>query len=170
VGNYLSIPILALAAAIQSTLVPQIRLLGGGPDLVFLIVLAWSVNANLESSVTWALVGGICQDLLSAAPIGTSSVGLILVAFGVSQLASQVQGIGLIFLSGLALAGTFVQQVVFMLLLGLFGFRMDFIGDLNYVVFPTMLYNLVLIWPVYWLVRRIQRRFATDTRFFRDVE
>jgi rod shape-determining protein MreD len=165
-GNYLSIPILALAAALQATFVPQIRLLGGGPDLVFLIVLAWSVNINLEGGITWAFVGGILQDLFSAAPTGTSAVGLIMLVFAVNQLARQVQRVGVVLLLGLSLAGTLFQQIMMILLLGLFGFNVDLIGDLNDVVLPTMLYNLVLILPVYWFIRRIQRRFATDSRFF----
>ncbi len=165
-GNYLSIPILALAAVLQATFVPQIRLLGGGPDLVFLIVLAWSINIKLEGGITWAFVGGILQDLFSAAPTGTSAVGLIIIVFVVNQLARQVQQVGLILLFGLTLVGTLFQQIVTIILLGLLGFRMDLIGDLNDVVFPTMLYNLVLIGPVYWFIRRIQRRFATDSRFF----
>lgn len=165
-GNYLSIPILALAAVVQATFVPQIRLLGGGPDLVFLIVLAWSINIRLDGGVTWAFVGGILQDLFSAAPTGTSAVGLIMVVFAVNQLARQVQRVGIVLLLGLALAGTLFHQLTMILLLGLLGFRVDLIGDLSDVVLPTMLYNLILILPVYWIMRRIQRRFATDSRFF----
>lgn len=165
-GNYLSLPILALAAVLQATFVPQIRLLGGGPDLVFLIVLAWSINIKLEGGVTWAFVGGILQDLFSAAPTGTSAVGLILIVFAVNQLARQVHRIGIILLLGLTLVGTLFQQMMMIVLLGLLGFRVDLIGDLSDVVLPTMLYNLTLILPVYWLIRRVQRRFATDSRFF----
>ncbi len=165
-GNYLSIPILALVAALQATFVPQIRLLGGGPDLIFLVVLAWSINIKLEGGVTWALVGGILQDLFSAAPTGTSAVGLIIIVFAVNQLVRQVQRVGIILLLGLALAGTLFQQVMMIVLLGLLGFNVDLIGDLSDVVFPTMLYNLVLILPIYWLIRRIQRRFAADSRYF----
>ncbi|HRF94610.1 MAG TPA: rod shape-determining protein MreD, partial [Aggregatilineales bacterium] len=64
-GNFLSFPILIVAAILQATFMPQIRLLGGSPDLVFLVVLAWSINAELDSSVLWAFVGGISLDLLS---------------------------------------------------------------------------------------------------------
>lgn len=165
-GNYLSIPILTLAAVLQATFVPQIRLLGGGPDLVFLIVLAWSVNINLEGGVTWAFVGGILQDLFSVAPTGTSAVGLIIIVFAVNLIARQVQRVGILLLLGLALVGTLFQQITIILLLGLLGFNVDLIGDLSDVVLPTMLYNLLLILPIYWFIRRIQRRFATDSRFF----
>ena len=63
-GNFLSIPLLGVAAALQASLMPQIRLLGGEPDLVFLLVIAWAINRELEDGVIWAFVGGILLDLL----------------------------------------------------------------------------------------------------------
>lgn len=163
-SNWLSLPILALAALLQSTFVPQIRILGGGPDLVFLFVLAWSLNARLEHGVTWAFVGGILQDLLSAAPTGASVVGMVIVVFIVNQINRQVYGISLVVLAALVLAGTLLQQILLMILLALSGFTVNLIESFSYIVVPTMAYNFVLIWPVYWFVRRLQKRYTRDGR------
>lgn len=165
-GNYLSIPILALAAALQSSVIPQIRYLGGGPDLVFLCVLAWSINTRLEEGVAWAIVGGIIQDLLSATATGTSAVGLVLVVFAVNQITEQVHRVGLVLLVGLVVAGSFIQQITLMILLPITGFRIDPLRDFGYVILPTMIYNLVFALPVYGVMRRIQRRFTANRRFF----
>lgn len=165
-GSFLSLPLLALAAIIQASVVPHIRVLGGGPDLVFLMVLAWAVHAPLEESVVWAFTGGILQDLMSAAPVGTSVVGLVLVVFMVYTVRGQVYSVSLPLLAGLLLAAVAVQQVTLLALLLLSGLRLDIVRDLNYVVIPTLVYNLVVFWPVYVLLRRTQRRYATDRRFF----
>jgi rod shape-determining protein MreD len=157
-ANVLSLPIMLLAAAIQASFVPQIRLLGGGPDLIFLLVLAWSINADLDSSVVWAFVGGIMIDLLSAAPTGSSVMGLLFLVFATSGIGGQVYQIGFTILVGLVMIGTLVQQVTFMMVISLAGFRVSWLEDFSYIIAPTMLYNLVLIWPVYWFVRRLQRR------------
>ncbi len=165
-GAFLSLPLLALAAVIQASVIPHIRVLGGGPDLVFLMVLTWSVHAPLEQGVVWAFTGGLLQDLLSAAPLGMSVVGLVLVVFMVHAAQRQVYSINLPLLAGLLLAAVVVQQAALLALLLLTGLRLDIVRDLNYVVFPTLIYNLVAFWPVYWLLRRVQRRYATDRRFF----
>jgi hypothetical protein len=47
-----------------------------------------------------------------------------------------------------------------MLILSLVGFDVPLLDSLSYVVVPSIAYNLVLIWPVYWFVRRIQKRLA----------
>jgi rod shape-determining protein MreD len=163
-GNWLSLPILALAAMLQATFVPQIRLLGGIPDLVFLFVLAWSIHMPLEAGVTWAFVGGIQQDLLSAAPTGTSTLGMILVVFGVSLVQRQVYGVGVALIAALVLVGTLVQQLVVMLVLSSSGYTLDLFQNFSYVVVPTIAYNLVFIWPIYWLVRRLQKRYSRTSQ------
>jgi rod shape-determining protein MreD len=156
-GSFLSVPILVLAAAVQSTFAPQIQILGGRPDLVFLLVFSWSVNAKLDESVTWAFVGGIAQDLLSALPTGTSTLGMIPVVFFIGSLNRQLYNVGLVLLIGLVIVGTLIKEFVQIGVLLLTGHSVGLV-EIGYVVFPTILYNLVFIWPIYWFVRRVQRR------------
>lgn len=159
-GAYLSlsIPILALAVAIQSSFVPQIRVLGGGPDLVLLIVLAWSVYSELDESLTWAVVGGILQDLMSAAPTGASALGLVLIVFIVYLLNSQLYHVGLLSLLVLAVVGTVIKETMFAFVLSLVGMGSDYFSMFSYVIAPSAVYNGALIWITYGFVRRIQKR------------
>ena len=39
-GNYIGIPILILAAILNATVMPELRVGGGAPDLVFLLVVS----------------------------------------------------------------------------------------------------------------------------------
>ena len=165
-GGFLSLPILIAAVALQTTFVPQIRFWDGGPDLVFLCVLVWSVHAPLEQGVAWALVGGILQDLMSVAPVGMSSIGLVVIVFVVSSIARQVNRVGFVILTGLVLAGSLFQQASVWTLFALWGFRVDFLDDFGFVIVPTIIYNLVLIWPVYVFLRVIQRRVTDPRRVF----
>ena len=163
-GSFLSLPILALAAALQASVMPQIRFWDGAPDLVFLLVLSWSVHVPLEESVVWALVGGIMQDLLSVAPLGMSSMGLLVIVFSVYYLSRQVHRIGFFLLVALVLAGSLFQQFTVWLLFALLGFTVNFADDFGFVIVPTIIYNLAVIWPVYGFARLIQRRFAAVRR------
>ena len=163
-SNWLSLPVLVLAAILQSTFVPQIRILGGGPDLVFLFVLAWALNAKIEHGVTWAFVGGIVQDMLSAAPTGASVIGMVVLVFLIHQISRQVYGVSLAVIAALVLVGTLMQQVIMMIVLRFSGFAINPIENFAYIVAPTMAYNFVLIWPIYWFVRRLQKRYTRDGR------
>lgn len=162
-GNFLSIPILAIAAALQASFVPQIRLLGGGPELVFLLVLAWAINAELESSVSWAFTGGIMLDLLSKTPIGISTFGMLLIVFTISGIGQQVYRIGFVLLVSIVLLGTLTQHIITMILLTLTGTPVNWFTNIAFVTSPTIFYNLIFIWPIYWFIRRIQRRVTQDS-------
>ncbi|MAS33004.1 MAG: rod shape-determining protein MreD [Anaerolineaceae bacterium] len=163
-GSFLSLPVLILVASIQASVTPHIRFWDGAPDLVFLFVLSWSIHAPLDESVVWALVGGIFQDLLSVAPLGLSSVGMVLAVFAVHYLSHQVNRIGFFWLTALTLAGSLFQQMMVWLLFAMLGFTMSFLDDFNFVIVPTIIYNLALIWPIYAVSRWLQRRFAVSRR------
>ncbi len=165
-GSTLSLPILALAAILQASIVPQFSILGGRPDLVFLLVVSWALNAPLGEGLVWAFIGGVLQDLMSAAPTGTSVIGLVLIVFALDVLRQQVYRVGLITLMWVALVGTMVQQIVVMIVLSLSGFGIPFVNNFSYVVLPTVFYNFVLIFPVYFVARQIQKRVAGRARFF----
>ncbi len=165
-GTYWSLPLIVLAVVLQSTFVPQIRILGGEPDLIFLLTLSWSINGQLEQSVTWAFVGGIAQDLLSAAPTGASALGLILLVFGIDRLKQQVYRIGFVLILGLVIVGTVLQKLVYMLVVAIAGFTVYPLENFTYVILPTIAYNLLFIGPIYWVIRRIQRRVSRQQRSF----
>ena len=157
-GPWLALPVLLLAVSLQTTLMAQLRLWDGGPDLVLLCVLAWSLRAPLPESVAWALGGGIMQDLLSVAPTGQSAPGLLLLVFSANFIAQQLSRGGLLTLALLTGVGTLAQQQLMWLLFALQGHTLDFLDDLGYVIIPTVLYNLALIWPVHAALRVLQRR------------
>ncbi len=166
-GSFLSLPILALAIAIQTAIVPQFSLLGGQPDLIFLLVIGWSLNAPLEQGVIWAFVGGLCKDLMSAAPLGTSTFGMIVIIFGVYSIRSQIYSIGIFTLVWVVLLGTLIQQLLTFIVIMAAGFAPAFadrlgygivLEEISYIILPTIVYNLVVILPTYWFVRLIQRR------------
>lgn len=169
-------PILILAAALQVTVLPQISILGGRPDLVFLVTVSWALNTTLEQGVLWAFVGGLCKDLLSAAPLGSSIPGVLIIVFMIHALRQQIYSVGLFTLIWVSVLGTAFQQVSIILILYAVGFQPAFASQLGYgvlgeqigyFILPTVAYNLFAIVPVYWTVRQVQRRIGATERFSR---
>lgn len=159
-GYYLSVPLLALAAALQSTLIPQLRIAQGQPDLVLLLVLSWSFRSRLEEGLTWAFIGGIFQDLLSLTPLGTSSLSLIIISYSAHSIGEQLYSLNplVVTLAGLfSTVGKYSLTFIVFLFIGL---RPDLLSSIRYVFLPTLLYNLVLLLPIYGFVRFIQARIS----------
>jgi rod shape-determining protein MreD len=158
-GYYLALPFLIIVTALQSSLVPQFRLFSGQPDFVLLLVVSWAIRARLEEALFWAFLGGIMQDLLSITPLGTSSIGLILIVFLIDLIRKQVYQMNLLLIVGFVLGASILQQLIVTLVLALTGRgNYDLFDVLRYVLLPEIFYNLVLLIPVYIVVRLIQRR------------
>lgn len=170
--SYLSIPILAIAAILQASLLPFLTAGAGTPDFVFLLVLAWSINGTLRQNVIWAIVGGLLLDLLSIMPLGTTSLALIVIVALVSGLGERVYRVGPAWLLGLTLAGTLFLQGYKLVIIYIYrtigflpsdtGGLPDLLGEINTVVIPTMIYNLIAIGFVYFIIRRLQRRLMSS--------
>lgn len=155
---YLSIPILAIAVVLQASLLPDVRLLNAQPDLMLLIVIAWSVYAEREEAIVWAFAGGIMQDLLSPLPTGTSIVAPLIVIFGIKAMSEQVFRFGLLLLLGFVILGTLVHHFFVLTVLGVNGFSYDPLLVVQTILIPTLFLNIVGIFPVYVLVRLVQNR------------
>lgn len=175
-GSFLSLPIMMLVAALQVTAMPQISFWGGRPDLVLLVVVSWALNSTLEQGVLWAFVGGICKDLLSSAPLGTSLIGLILIVFAIHMVRQQLFNVGIFTLIWVSLLGTIIQEVCIFAILLFSGFQPYYASQLGYgiiidqfrlFIVPTIVYNLIGIIPVYIVIRIIQRIVGTNLRLTR---
>lgn len=154
-GRYLSIPILIVVVVLQSTIMPIIRIGGGAPDLVLMIVLSWTMLAGLEEGLVWAMVGGILQDIVTGLPTGSTALALVVTAGLTHFMLGPVHRNNLIFPPVVLAAGTVLYQLVLVVVLAVLGRLsvMGQVGDLSYVLtyitLPTLMYNVILILPVY---------------------
>lgn len=149
--------ILMSVVALQSSLAPYIRLFSGQPNLVLLIVIAWALDIDWREAFSWALIGGVLQDLMSIAPLGTSALPLIVAVFVAKQLDRQFEGLSILIYFFVAVVASLAAQVVLFVGLGLVGYPIDFVPTIRYFLLPTMAYQIALALPVYLAVRWFQR-------------
>lgn len=172
-GRYLSLPILGMAAALSSSIIPQIisfvlaltsgifpflENTRGQLSLVMLLVIAWSIRSDLEGSFAWALVGGIAMDLLSILPVGISAFALILIVFVVNSISQQIYRINILMILAITVVSTLFLQFFTYLSLVILGNSYNLLALIRLILIPTLIYNLIAILPIYGFVRLIQRR------------
>lgn len=165
-GYYVGIVALILAATLQPSVLPAIRIYGGQPDFVLIMVLCWAVHAELAESIFWAFLGGVALDLLSIVPLGTSVIGLLLMIFAIQSLSQRLYSFSLFFLLVFVALGTVLQHTIAVMALTFVGYTPDFASAAQYFTLPTLVYNVVLTVPVYWVLRRIQKRIPEPQRGF----
>ncbi len=151
-SGYLSIPVLMVVVIVQATVMPELEIAGGIPDLVLLVVLAWTLMAGYERGLVWAFVGGILQDLISAVPLGTTSLALVIVTSLAALALGQISPRNLVYPALAALGATLVAHLVSLAVLFVAGRPLPLIATLLSVTLPGMAYNAVVMIPVYRLL------------------
>jgi rod shape-determining protein MreD len=151
--------LLVLITALEASVLPYLRLNSGHPNLMLLVIVAWSIRADWDEGFFWAFVGGILQDLNSIAPLGTSVIPLLLSVFAVKFIITQVEGLTLLAYWGVVIVGMFVGHIVLFITLGLVGYGIDLVPTVRYFMLPSLIYQLVLALPIYWIVRALQSLF-----------
>jgi rod shape-determining protein MreD len=149
----LGLPLLAVAAVLQATVLSRIHLLGGTVDLVLLLSLSWTLVGEWQGGPAWGLMGGLCLDLLSGGPLGANALGLVLVAYFASLSEGRFWRSHVLLPLATVLAGTIIYHLLYLALLAVSGHTVDWPAALAGVTLPAVLLNTVLMLPVYHLVR-----------------
>jgi rod shape-determining protein MreD len=68
-----------VAAIVESTITPYLRVGNAQPHLLFVLAVVWTVAVGLDSGLVWAFVGGLALDTLTQRPLGTTAFALLVV-------------------------------------------------------------------------------------------
>jgi rod shape-determining protein MreD len=155
---YFTIPFLALLAIFQATAALQISIASGHPDLLLLCVMSWELVQARGEGYSWALIGGIALDLLGGGPFGASILGLLAVTLVADWLGGGLfrDRVALPLIT--ALAGTFAFHGVYLIVLTLFGWKIDIFDAIVRVMLPSALINMILSPIAFRLISALHRR------------
>ena len=154
-GRYLSIPVLFIAIILQTTVIPEIRVARGGPDLILMMVVSWGLLTDLDEGFWWAIVGGIYQDLSSGLPTGVSALALVIIVF-LNKLALGTIERTNIFVPPLVIAVTTVlYHLLLIAALAALNRPVPILPSLAEVTLPTVIFNFVLMVPMFRLMGAI---------------
>ena len=68
----------AVAALIQSSILPFTAAGGAGLDLVLVLAVVWTMTVGLDGGLVWAFLGGLIIDVLLMRPLGLTAFVLLL--------------------------------------------------------------------------------------------
>lgn len=155
-------PLLALAvlgmglvSLLQSVVGPQITLLGVRPDLILVIVLAWTLVYGPREGVVMAFAGGIWLDLFSGGLMGASSLALIAAVLPAGSGYTTLFRTHLAVPLATGVIGTLTFSLVYLGIMYLVGQSGFFVLMLTRLVPPAIFFNTVLILIVSPLLNRI---------------
>jgi rod shape-determining protein MreD len=153
---YIAIPLMAVLAVVQSSILPRFPIFGFVPILPLLVVVAWSLLRSPDEGVLWAFVAGFFLDLFSASPLGSQSLAMMLAVIAVTTAQRSLPVSRLWLPALLTAAATLIYLAVYLLLIRLAGFPIDW-QIANPLPQLTLLHGFLAV-PVYWLAMTINHR------------
>lgn len=154
---YLVVPLLAVIALIQTTLLPIFLPGPVRPDLMLMIVVGWGVVHGDGEAALWGLAGGLVLDLFSGAPFGLHTFGLGAIGWLADTLQTNFFRSNLL----VPLATIFVATILYHIgqaaVMQLLGYTINWAFYSFNVVLPTAILNTALMPLVYFFLRRLDR-------------
>jgi rod shape-determining protein MreD len=153
----------AVAALIQSSILPFAAAGGAGLDLVLVLAVVWTMTVGLDGGLVWAFLGGLIIDVLLMRPLGLTAFVLLL-AVGAAWLVGRVSPRAfypLVVATAAVTAG--IASVLTVVLFGVLRGLPAGVEPVSQAVPTALLAGLVaaVIAPIPVIIRR--RRFGDET-------
>jgi rod shape-determining protein MreD len=151
----------ALLQSVEGTSLPLVR---GRPDLVLVVVLAWSMLRGAGEGAFVGFLGGVLLDSVTYTPFGINAAlfGLLGYFTGLPEV-NAYRGNLPYFLFTTCVA-TFAYHTLYFLILQALGNSMPPLIETYATAVPASLLNALLVAPVFLLCRRLVRALAGWTQ------
>jgi len=168
-GYYLGLIFLCVFAILENSVLIDMRIfIGrfteldafyGQPSLVLIAVIAWSWHSDLSESIFWAFAGGIALDILNPiVPTGTSVIALLVMVFAVKTIERMFYQVSIFALVAFVAVGTILHHVILFSIFSIQGVALEPLTYFQAYTIPTLAFNLFGTMPMYWILRRFQKR------------
>ena len=167
--------LLLLMALVQNTILPMGRIIGITPDLVLVTLLLWSATREPGEGLAWAFGIGVFIDVLTLAPLGSTSLSLLPVALIGWLSRGRFFQSGLLFPLLMTLAATVAHSAALIVLTGLMALlrlnppgsgTIDPLAALQLATLGALL-NAIVAPPLYVIVQLINRWIGRNDSYVR---
>jgi cell shape-determining protein MreD len=149
----LAFPVLITAYILQTTLMVRITLLSGFPDLTMLILIAWVLQEDSKYAWIWAIMGGLIIGFSSAIPWFIFSVSYLMIIVIAQRFKSSIWQNPVLAMMLMTALGTFILLGAEFIALQVMGINLIFSDILTRTILPSMLLNLLIAFPIYFLMK-----------------
>jgi len=155
--SYISIPVLLILSVFQISVISRIQLINGSADIILLAVATWGIKDKNKSVFFWALMGGLFISITSSMPLLTPIFPYLIIAVMTQLFQTRIWQAPIISVIIVVIMGTIIQHVYNLFVLLIDGLELDWISALQVVTLPTIFLNLLLLFPVYFLMNDLRK-------------
>jgi len=155
--NLIALPVIILAVILQTAIVSRISLLSGMADLPLVMLAAWALQEEVETSWHWASATGLLVGFVSGLPWFAPILGYFVVVALAQILQRRVWQAPLLAMFSVTFVGTIIASLLSLTVLRLSGVPLPVSDVLGLLTLPSVLLNLLLAIPTYAVMRDLAR-------------
>ena len=149
----IAIPLLSLLLVLQSAVINRLPLLQGVPDLILLVVTAWALQERVRSAWQWAIIGGLLVGYLSVLPLAIPLGSYLFATLLALAFRRRIWQVPILAVFAVIFVSSIANQLVTALYLSISGSLITWLDALNLIVLPSLILNLILVVPIYALIK-----------------
>jgi rod shape-determining protein MreD len=132
-----------VAAIVELTITPYLRVGDAQPHIVFVMAVVWTVAVGLDSGLVWAFVGGLVLDTLAQRPLGSTAFALLIVVGATAVLGRSLARIRPVVAIIATLILSLVYSMTLVLLFSVLRPPSTLVDPLR-IVAPSVLYDVIV--------------------------
>ncbi len=153
---YLAIVIWFALALWQVSVMPFFRIHGVIPDLFLPLVVGIALLQGSQRGALWGIVAGLAIDLVAHRPLGSSALIYAAIALIAGRSRHTMFHGRSLLASGWVFLLTWLEYLLFILGRLVTGGSVGSISSLLLVILLSALYNAVLMWPLFFVLRILE--------------
>jgi len=156
--------LLTLAFLIQSVVSHYLAIFGVTPDLLQVVVVSYGLLFGWEVGIGAGVLGGLLLDLTAGRFIGLHVLSLGAVGLVAGLVEEKVFKDNVLLGPTAGFVGSLLNQIIILLCLTFFGWRVPLVESFRYMILPEALYDMVLATLVYSQLYKYYRYLRPDPR------
>jgi hypothetical protein len=155
--NLVAVPVIILAVMLQSAIVSRVTLLSGIADLPLVMLAAWSLQEEVETSWHWAVATSMLVGFVSGVHWLVPVLSYLLIVAIAQLFQRRVWQAPLLAMFSVTFIGTIGMSLFSLVVLRLVGISLPLSDVFGLITLPSILLNMLLAIPAYAVMRDLAR-------------
>lgn len=155
--NLIAVPVIILAVILQSSVISRVTFLSGFADLPLVMLAAWALQDEVETSWHWAVATGILVGFVSAIFWLVPLLSYLLVIVLAQVFQRRIWQAPLLAMFSITFLGTLGSSLFSLVVLRFSGVSLSVADVLGVLTLPGILLNMLLAIPVFAVMRDLAR-------------
>jgi len=155
--NLVAAPVILLAVMLQSAIISRVTLLSGIGDLPLVMLAAWALQDEVETSWHWAVASGLLVGFVSGIHWVVPALSYLTIVVLAQLFQRRVWQAPLLAMFSVVFLGTIGMSLFSLVVLRFVGIPLSVNDVLGLVTLPSILLNMLLAIPAYAVMRDLAR-------------